>query len=161
MPQLDISTYSSQLFWLVICFFSMYFIMAKLIIPRIADIMEQRQNKIDDYISRADEVKRQAEESLVKYRSALSKATAEADKTLEKTQLELSELISRKQNELDQKLKAKIAESEAEIENSKVQALKQIQSVSENLALEVIRKIGLDGITGKDIKSASKKVEIR
>lgn len=75
--------------------------------------------------------------------------------------MELSELISRKQNELDQKLKAKIAESEAEIENSKVQALKQIQSVSENLALEVIRKIGLDGITGKDIKSASKKVEIR
>lgn len=41
-------------------------------------------NKIDDYISRADEVKRQAEESLEKYRSALSKATAEADKTLEK-----------------------------------------------------------------------------
>ena len=73
MPQLDVSTYSSQLFWLVICFFSMYFIMAKLIIPRIADIMEQRQNKIDDYISRADEVKRQAEESLEKYRSALSK----------------------------------------------------------------------------------------
>jgi len=139
----------------------MYFIMAKLIIPRIADIMEQRQNKIDDYISRADEVKRRAEESLEKYRSALSKATAEADKTLEKTQLELSELISRKQNELDQKLKAKIAESEAEIENSKAQALQQIQSVSENLALEVIRKIGLDSISGKDVKSASKKVEIR
>ena len=29
------------------------------------------------------------------------------------------------------------------------------------ILFEVIRKIGLDGITGKDIKSASKKVEIR
>ena len=47
MPQLDTSTFTSQLFWLVVCFFSMMFIMSKFIIPKIADIMEQRQRKID------------------------------------------------------------------------------------------------------------------
>ena len=39
MPQLDTSTFTSQLFWLVVCFFSMMFIMSKFIIPKIADIM--------------------------------------------------------------------------------------------------------------------------
>ena len=53
MPQLDTSTFTSQLFWLVVCFFSMMFIMSKFIIPKIADIMEQRQRKIDGYLNKA------------------------------------------------------------------------------------------------------------
>ena len=47
MPQLDTSSFTSQLFWLIICFFSMMFIMSKFIIPKISEIMEQRQRKIE------------------------------------------------------------------------------------------------------------------
>ena len=57
MPQLDTSTFTSQLFWLVVCFFSMMFIMSKFIIPKIADIMEQRQRKIDGYLNKAADLK--------------------------------------------------------------------------------------------------------
>ena len=60
MPQLDTSTFTSQLFWLVVCFFSMMFIMSKFIIPKIADIMEQRQRKIDGYLNKAADLKEQA-----------------------------------------------------------------------------------------------------
>ncbi len=161
MPQLDITTYTSQLFWLCICFFSMYFIMAKIIIPRIADIIDQRQSKIDDYINKAMEIKKQAEESLEKYQNALAQATSEADKSLNKTQEELNALIAKRQEELDKKLREKITSSEAQINKSKEQALQQLHEISENLALEIVKKIGLTEIKPQNIKAAIKKVETK
>ncbi len=157
MPQLDISSYPSQLFWLCVCFFSLYLIMDKLILPKIADIIEQRQRKIDDYIDNAAEIKKKAEKSLEKYQNALAKATAEADKTLNRTQEELNTLIAQKQEELETRLKAKIAESEAEIRHSKEQALKEVQKMSETLALDIVGKLGLTDISAADIKTAMKK----
>ncbi len=157
MPQLELSSYPSQLFWLCVCFFSLYFIMAKLILPQIADIIEQRQRKIDDYIDKAADMQKKAEKSLAKYQDALAKATAEADKSLQHTQDELNELIAQKQAELDAALKAKITESEAEIRLSKEQALKEVSRISENIALDIVNKLGLKDITAADIKTAIKK----
>ena len=78
MPQLDPTWYASQLFWLCVSFFTLLFVMANFIAPKIADILARRQNKIDEYIDKAAETKRRAEESLAKYNEALSNATRES-----------------------------------------------------------------------------------
>ena len=155
MPQLDTSTFTSQLFWLVVCFFSMMFIMSKFIIPKIADIMEQRQRKIDGYLNKAADLKEQAEAALRKYQNALAAATEKADKSL----AEMNRLISDKQSELEARLQKKIKEGEKEINAGKEEALKQIKAVSEDLALDVIKKIGISGIKASDIKAAIKDLE--
>lgn len=85
MPQLDPTWYASQLFWLFVSFFTLLFVMANFIAPKIADILARRQNKIDEYIDKAAETKRRAEESLAKYNEALSNATREANASLERT----------------------------------------------------------------------------
>ena len=154
MPQLDTSTFTSQLFWLVVCFFSMMFIMSKFIIPKIADIMEQRQRKIDGYLNKAADLKEQAEAALRKYQNALAAATEKAD-----TKDEMNRLISDKQSELEARLQKKIKEGEKEINAGKEEALKQIKAVSEDLALDVIKKIGISGIKASDIKAAIKDLE--
>ena len=159
MPQLDTSSFTSQLFWLVVCFFSMMFIMSKFIIPKIADIMEQRQRKIDSYLNKAANFKQQAETALQKYRDALANATAEADKSLADTKDEMNKLINAKQGELETRLQKKIKDGEKEINAGKEDALKQIKSVSEELALDVIKKIGITGINASDIKNAIKDLD--
>ena len=50
MPQLDFSVFPSQLFWLCVTFFTMLFVMSKFIIPRIAEMINLRKEKIDDYL---------------------------------------------------------------------------------------------------------------
>ncbi len=47
MPQFDFTTFSSQIFWLVICFFALYFFISSIILPRINEIFGQRKNVID------------------------------------------------------------------------------------------------------------------
>lgn len=159
MPQLDTSSFTSQLFWLVICFFSMMFIMSKFIIPKIADIMEQRQRKIDSYLNKAADLKQQAESALQKYQDALAQATENANKSLADTKDEMNKLINDKQSELEGRLQKKIKEGETEINVSKEQALKQIKAISEELALDVVKKIGITGIKTPDIKAAIKDLE--
>lgn len=158
MPQLETSTFTSQLFWLIVCFFSMMFIMSKFIIPRIADILEQRQRKIDGYLNKAADIKLQAEASLKKYQDALAKATNEANSSLSRTKEELNELIKNKQSELDSSLQKKIKEGEKEINRSKEAALKQVQSIAEGLAVDVVKKIGLTTINSQEIKAVIKEI---
>lgn len=158
MPQLDTSTFTSQLFWLVVCFFSMMFIMSKFIIPRIADIMDQRQRKIDGYLNKAADFKLQAEASLKKYQEALTQATADANFSLAQTKEELNELIKSKQCELDAKLQKKIKDGEKDINRSKEEALKQVQSIAEELAGDVIKKIGLPTLSRTEIKAVMKEI---
>lgn len=160
MPQLDISTFTSQLFWLCVCFFSMLFIMSKIIVPKIADIMDQRQRKIDGYLNKAHTLKLEAEEALKKYQDALADATREAGQAIAQTQNELAGYMQQKQDELNLKLQKKIEQGEAEINKNKEEALAKVKEVSEDLALEIVNKIGLSVIKPKDIKEAVKNVRI-
>jgi len=47
MPQLDILSYSTQIFWLLICFISFYFIVLKNILPAILLNIKVRENIIN------------------------------------------------------------------------------------------------------------------
>lgn len=158
MPQLDPTWFVSQLFWLCICFFSMLFIMSKFFVPKIADILAQRQHKIDDYLNKAAQIKEQAEESLAKYNQALNDATQQANDSLAQTRKELEDFINKKQDDLSVKLNATIKEGEAQITKSKESALKEVRLMAEDLALDVVTKISLNDIKPQDIKSAIAKV---
>ena len=159
MPQLDVSTFTSQLFWLLICFFSMMFIMSKFIIPKIADIMEQRQRKIDGYLNKAAQFKQDAEDTLKKYQDALAQATAKANKSLADTKEEMNQLITQRQTELETSLQKKIKDGEKEINQEKEKALKEVKAISEKLSMEVIKKIGITTIQASDIKATIKEIK--
>ena len=152
MPQLDPTWYVSQLFWLCICFFTLLFFMANFIVPRIADILNRRQNKIDEYLDKAAETKRLAEESLAKYNLALSNATKEANEALELTKKELEAEITSKQNQLAQRLRKKVSEGEAKINQSKADTLDKVRDISADLATEIVKKIGISGVANENIR---------
>jgi hypothetical protein len=49
MPQLDKVTYSSQIFWCFITFSTLYFVLLRNILPKIAKVLEERKNLISNY----------------------------------------------------------------------------------------------------------------
>lgn len=154
MPQLDPTWYVSQMFWLCVCFFTMLFIMSHFIVPRIADILDKRRTKIDDYLYKAGENKRLAEKSLENYHKAIAEATDKATAAIEEMHKELDRVVSEKQVSLSEKLSKQIKESEAKINKSKEDALAKMRDISDGLAWDVVSKIGLKNIDRKDIKHA-------
>jgi len=152
MPQLDPSSYASQIFWLLICFFAMMFIMSNFIIPKIADTRQQRDNKIDSYLHKAEELQQKTEAAIKRYEEALNSASEKASVALQETKDELNQVISKKQTELDKKLQKQIKAGELEISSEKEAALKEIKSVSAEVTMEILRKLNIDNVKLADVK---------
>ena len=114
MPQLDFSTFPSQAFWLVVSFALMWLVMAKMIVPKITDILNQRQRKIDDYLTAAGEFKQTAEEALEKYERVLREANAEAAENLRKAGEELEKKIAAREAEKSRRLAEAAADDGAD-----------------------------------------------
>lgn len=60
MTQFDVSSFSSQLFWLVIVFAILYFIVSKFIAPKAESILTARNRCIEDDINYAEVYKKEA-----------------------------------------------------------------------------------------------------
>ena len=160
MPQLDFSTFPSQAFWLVISFALMWLIMAKMIVPKITDILNQRQRKIDDYLTAA-EFKQTAEEALEKYERVLREANAEAAENLRKAGEELEKKIAAREAEKSRRLAEATAENERRTEENRRQTMEQIENIAAELAVRIAGRLELDGlVSAEDVaKTAGRRRE--
>lgn len=159
MPQLDFSVFPSQFFWLVINFALMLIIMSRFIIPKTAEMINLRKEKIDGNLEKAAEIKKQVEATIEKYNEALALANSKANISLQKTRDELKETINRRQADLITRLNAEIEAGEEKIASSKAKALQKIEEASADLAVEVLGKLGFSGIKVKDAKNALESIK--
>lgn len=152
MPQLDFSTFPSQAFWLVVSFALMWLIMAKMIVPKITDILNQRQRKIDDYLTAAGEFKRTAEEALEKYERVLREANDEAAENLRKAGEDLEKKIAAREAEKSRQLAETMAENERKTEAARRQTMERIEDIAAKLAVRIAGRLGLDdAVSAEDV----------
>ncbi|MFN4256988.1 MAG: prolyl oligopeptidase family serine peptidase, partial [Saprospiraceae bacterium] len=73
-PPFDASTFPSQLLWLAITFGLFYLLMAKVIMPRIGGILENRHDKIAQDLDEASRSKAEADAAIAAYEQELTAA---------------------------------------------------------------------------------------
>ena len=78
MPQLDFSTFGNQIFWLVVTLVAIYLILDRIALPRIAEVLAERQDRITGDIAAAEDLKAQALAAEEAYNKALAEARTEA-----------------------------------------------------------------------------------
>ena len=155
MPQLDLSTFASQAFWMVLSFCLLWILLSIFVTPKIADVLEQRKRKIDDYIPKAEKLNQQAKASLAKYEQALNEAKQKAAASIAENQKESASFLVAEEKLLNERLNKQIADSEFKLATEKKETLLQIESLSQNLAFEIVQKLGFTNISKKDIIDAA------
>ncbi len=135
MPQFDPSSFSTQLFWLAICFVGLYLIMWKLVLPRFAEVVEARQNRIDDDLARARKSTQEAEEVLAAYEKALADARSQAHELVAEAAARVATEVAARNKALSQKISEQAAEAERRIDAARRQAMGSVR----NVAVEVSR----------------------
>ena len=151
MPQLDPSSYVSQIFWLLVCFCSLWGLLSVFVIPKIADIIEQRKRKIDEYVQKADALNLQAKTSLEKYHDTLAEAEKTSQQEVAKGKQELKEYLQKAESDLTKNLNKKIADNEFALATEKRETLQQIEFIAQDLAYEIVKKLGFNNISKSDI----------
>ncbi|MBT3559127.1 MAG: F0F1 ATP synthase subunit B' [Rhodospirillales bacterium] len=160
MPQLDISTFPSQIFWLTVTFAALFLIMWKVAVPRIADVLESRQRRIEDNLDKAAEFKKDAEAAIEAYENAIAEARASAQSTINEMAQNLATDMAAQEAALAEKLQARISESEAAISDAKTAAISSIRDVAQDVASSAVEKLVGDApdasVVGSAIDSALK-----
>ncbi len=78
MPQFDPTAFTPQLFWLAVTFTVLFFAMWRFALPRLSNIMEARQQRIDADLDKAASVKEEADRVLAAYEQAQAEARDQA-----------------------------------------------------------------------------------
>ena len=130
MPQLELSTYLTQVFWVLTIFITLWIVMDKIIVPQISEMIEARKRKYDDLILKADEMNKKALASLESYDERLAAAKSKAIDQINKNEQELKALIAEKEREIDERLNQKIIESEEILAKEKEDVLNRVLDIS-------------------------------
>lgn len=154
LPQLDVSTFSSQVVWLVITFVILYVLMSKVALPRIGEVLEERQSKIDDNLAKAEELKAQADAASDAYETSLSTARTKAQAAIRDVKEKAASEAATRQGELNDKLKTQIASSEQAISTARDEALAGIKDVATDVASSVVEKLVGDAPDNKTVTGA-------
>ena len=141
MPQLDISTFSTQIVWLVITFAALFLVMWRIAVPRISDALEQRQKRMDDNLDKAAEFKKEAEAAIEAYEQSLAAAREAAHSAITDANATLLEEAATKDAELADKLKKMLSESEASIAKATEDAMSNVRVVAEEVASAAVERL--------------------
>lgn len=151
MPQLDFATFPNQIFWLVLTLLAIYFVLAKVALPRISAVIAERQGTLTNDLAAAEDLKRQATEAEESYNTALANARAEASKIAQETREEIQASLQVEIDKADAQIAARAAEGEARIAEIEAGAIATAEEVARDVAAEIVRAFG----PGKDVDTAA------
>tara|TARA_Y100001935_G_C17229040_1_gene469371 strand:- start:424 stop:915 length:492 start_codon:yes stop_codon:yes gene_type:complete len=156
MPQLNPEFFLSQLFWLVVFFSFLLLFLWRVSLPRIAKVLEKRQNTIDENLTSAKELQEQALEIESNINKQLNKAKQDTDAQIKETILSLQDDVTSKLVKLDKDLEDKILKSEKEIIKNRDNEIKNIDKEILNITKITISKITNIDISDNEINSIIK-----
>lgn len=143
MPQFDPSQFPPQIFWLIVSFVALYWLMTKIALPRVKEVLEEREFRINDNLRKAEALKKDAEEAMAAYEKLMADARAKAHEQVSAVREQAQRDAQERHAELGERLSAEIAAAEARIAKAREEAVAGIRDMAlETAALAVERLIG-------------------
>lgn len=100
VPQMDFSTYPSQVFWLLLCVLFLFFFIKNVFLPRITAILEARDRRIQGDKERALEARARAKQLKQDYEEKILENRMEVRHQVEKGLQELRQVREERFSEL-------------------------------------------------------------
>jgi F-type H+-transporting ATPase subunit b len=141
MPQLNPEFFGPQLVWLTITFVALYLVLSKLVLPRITDVLEARQNRIADDLDQAEQLRKDSEKVLAEYEASLAEARDKAHALSLETHAKVATDSERRKAELESRLEAQAQEANIRIQAAKSAALANVREVSAETAQAAIEHL--------------------
>ena len=156
LPQLDIATWPSQLFWLVLLFGAGYLVMAKIVTPRIGAVLEERRQTVDGDLEKARAASGDAAKIRADYESDLEKARIEAAEFAKQAAMEATKKAEAADAKISKKLAEKVGAAEAKLAEAKTSAMANLNDVAAEAAMAAVASLaGIKTSSAQASKAAS------
>ena len=162
LPQLDLSTYPSLMFWAVISLIIGYFLMSFLVAPNIKSILNLRETNIQNDLVKAkastqenekikQEIINHQKDIKLKSQKLINEALSDSKLSIEKTE-----------NDITKKINSKISKADKNIQELQKDIISDIVNSADEIIIEIVKKftnINHDKANLKQVvKAASKNI---
>jgi F-type H+-transporting ATPase subunit b len=153
-PPFDATTFASQLLWLAITFVLLYWLLAKVAMPRIAGILKARHDRIAGDLEAAERSKVQSEQAQADYEKALAEARLNANRIADAARDESKAASAKQRAAIEADLAKRLAEAETRIAGIKQQALDQVGVIAGDTTDALIAALTDAKVTRQEIDAA-------
>ena len=154
MPQFDTSTFPTQLTWLTITFVVLFLAMRQVVMPRIADVLEARRNRIDGDLDRAQALKEEAEIALAAYEKTVAESLAKAHDLQRDSVVAFAEQAAKSRSELAERLSAETQTAERRIAEEVARSLAEVRGMAAELVRATASKLAGMEISSQEASAA-------
>lgn len=152
LPQLNPEHFMPQLFWLAVTFALLLVIMSKIALPRVAEVIEERKDRIQRDLEAAAKLRSETDKALADYEKALADARANASGIAKETREKLAAETEAERQRVDGVIAGKLKDAEARIVATKSKALGAVGDIATETARAVVSKLIGQDVTADDVK---------
>ena len=140
LPQLDLNTYPSLMFWSIISLILGFVLMKYLVTPNIKSILNSRETSIQNDLVKAKNSNQESEkikQSIIKSQEDIK---SKSQKIISDAILESKQSIEKKEKEISAKLELKVSEAEKKIIDTQNTVINDVINVAEEITADVVKK---------------------
>ena len=140
LPQLDLNTYPSLIFWSIVSLIIGFILMKYLVTPNIQSILNSRETNIQNDLVKAKTSNQEADkikQSIIKNQEDIR---SRSQKIISNSLLESKQTIEKKDKEISAKLELKVSEAENKILHTQNIVINEVVSSAEEITANIVKK---------------------
>jgi F-type H+-transporting ATPase subunit b len=140
-PPFDSAHFASTLIWLAISFGLLYYLMSKIALPRVENILKARADKIASDLKSAHVAREKSEKAAADHDRTIAEAKTKAQALAQQTQAKINAETDAKHHALEAELNAKLASAEKQIVETKTTAMASVESIAKDAAAAIVERL--------------------
>jgi F-type H+-transporting ATPase subunit b len=140
-PPFDPASFPSQLLWLAITFGLFYLFLKKVVLPKIGGILEVRRDRIMQDLDQAARMKEEADAAMAAYAQELAEARQKANAIGQEARDGAKAEAEADRKQISAALDKRLQDAEGRIASIKATAMKEVGSIAEDTAAEIVREL--------------------
>ena len=141
MPQLNSEFWISQVFWLIITFGFLFFILSKIILPKVSNNLENRKTQIKENIEIAEKQRLESDNKIKEFEKIILDSKLEAKNYFNKAREKIINDLDKKKLKLETEINSEIQLAEKEIIDLKNNSSKKINTIAVQTCEDIIMKL--------------------
>ena len=156
LPQFQVQHWAGQIVYLLILFFLLNFLIAKVFAPRLRRVMDERASTISSAVETARQVQTEAAEQAEAARKDVEAARAKARATAAEAKARVTAEANARAAAEEEQVNARIAAAEAEIGKTRDAAMTNVGSIAADTTAAIIERLTGKAPTKAELDAAVK-----
>ena len=132
-----------------LAFAILFFFVWKWVLPRLSTLLDERRDKIQGELERAEETRRSAERELEQYRQQLARAREESNEIIEEARRSAEQVRADIQARAEREAAATVARAQDEIRAERDRVFQELRTEVAEISVELAERVVGQSLDGK------------